>query len=162
MAEIVKKTRLQKHFYGMRLVTIGVNYCFIMSLFCLITPFMFILVPFIAMLYVIYALYVSLAMIVCTLFFILITVGQPDNPLHRVWDRLNHLDGMMEQVANFGRIAVPIVGSVAIILSIVLLILVSKNIGRQNKKRDRVFLILTIIFCVVGILFSQIFGYAVK
>ena len=152
MAELARKrTKLEKSYYKMRLVTVGVNYCFLMSLFCLILPFSFLLVPIFMMLYVVYALFVTIMMVVCTLFLILLTVNDPDSPLAQVWARVDKIAELIDPVMKFSTIAVPIVGTITIILSIILLVCVKKNLSRSAKGRDKAFLIISIIFAIIGI-----------
>ena len=161
MADIARrKTKLERHFNQIRITTIGINYCFLMSLFSLIVPIMLLLSPIFIMFYVVYAIVVSFIMIVGTLFLILLTVNDPDSPLAQVWARIDRIGEILEGIVQFGRIAVPIVGGVAIALSILFLVLVSKGYGRQNKAKDRAVLIVSIILCVIGILSSQLVVFA--
>ena len=161
MADIARKrTKLEKHFYQIRITTVGINYCFLMSLFSLFIPIMLVFSPILIMAYVIYAVVVSFIMIVCTLFIILLTVNDPDSPLAKVWGRIDKIGEILNDLIQFGKIAIPIVGGLGIVLSIVFLILVAKGYGRQNKAKDRAILIISMILCAIGIFISQIAGYS--
>ena len=161
MAELArKKTKLEKHYYQMRLVTVGVNYCFVLSLICMVLAFSFMILPIFIFLYIVYALIASVVLIVCTLFLVLINAGDPSNPLNIVWSRLNKIDEVLQPVIHFAAIAVPIIGGCSIALSILLLVLVNKNLGRSNKIKDNTLLILSIIFSVIAIFVSQVVAYS--
>ena len=152
MTEIARKrTKLEKAYYRMRLVTVGINYCFVMSLFCLVLPFSFLLVPFFMMLYVIYALFVTIFMVVCTFFLILLTVNDPESPLAQVWARVEKIAELIEPVRKFAAVAVPIIGGITIILSIILRVSANKRLSISPKAKDKAFLIISIIFSVIGI-----------
>ena len=156
MASITRvRTKLEKDYYKMRLVSIGVNYCFLLSLSSMILSFSFMLIPVFAIVYVIYALFASIILIIGTLFLILINTSDPENPLHVIWSRLDKLEEVLNPIVQFAQIAVPIIGGSTIALSIVLIVLVSKNLGRSHKAKDIAFLVIAIIFSILAIFISQ-------
>lgn len=162
MESLPRRTKLERRYYGTRFVSVLTRYEVFFGIAVMLVGIAPLLVPILYMMYFIGALFLSLLLVIGTLFLIFLTVGQPDNPLTEIWSGFDHFDQVINAVTEFGKFFCPIGGGVIIILDIVLLILVSKNWGRSSQGKDKAALIASIIMCGIGILSSLLMGVIMK
>ena len=162
MESLPRRTKLERRYYGTRFVSVLTRYEVFFGIIVMLVGVAPLLVPILYMVYFIVALFLSLLLVIGTLFLIFLTIGKPDNPLTEIWSGFNHFDQVINAVTDFGKFFCPIAGGVAIVLDIILLILVSKNWGRSNQGKDKAALIVSLVFCGIGILSSLLMGVIMK
>ena len=158
MEDSLRRTKLAKHYYSSRFVSVLVNYTFffgIVTIFIGLAPLISI---FVSMIFIIFAIFLTIFFVVATFFLILLDANNPDGLLAKIWRNLGPENAvkLTEMFSNFSKVATPIAGGITIALSIILLILVGKNLGRANPAKDKTLLIFAIIFSVIGILLSLV------
>ena len=146
------KTKLQRHYFGTRLVSVSVNYTLLFAILTLIFGMLPILSILIVAAYFFLAVVLSLFLIIATLFLVLLNTNDPDNPLHQIWAKLgpDAQQQMIQDFVNFSKVATPIMFAITMVFCITMLVLVNKRMGRSSLAKDRAILIVSIILSCIG------------
>ena len=152
MEEISRKTKLQKHYFATRMVSIGVNYTLLLAVLTILFGLLPIISIFIIFGYFVIAIFLSLFLIVGTLFLVLINVNDPTNPLNQLWSQFKDdaQQKLIDNFTNFSKVATPIMFIVTAILCIIFLVLISKRLGRSSVAKDRAIIIVSLILASIG------------
>ena len=113
-------------------------------------------VPFIALVYVIYALLISMVLVVGTLGLVFLSVNEPDSVLKRIWGRLDKLSELTTQLTSFARAVCLPAGAIGMALSIGLLVLVNNGFTVGGRGGERARVIVAMVFYGISLVFGII------
>lgn len=145
------KTLLERTTYSQRIISTLTKYSLVLG----ILTFVFGLLPLI---WVVVFLPYSFFVIMLTITIVIGTVGLvflvEDNIVSKLWSGVEHFSDSAPIFVNIQTTVAPILGGVALVISIISLILVISTKFRPNKGKDLAFTIIGLILALVGFFFG--------
>ena len=148
-------TKLKRSYFSGRFISILVKYVLVAGIVTFAMSISAVIVPLFSFIYFFVCLFASVALVIMTFGLLLIGLDKDENPIKQIWDSFQKVDQeILPAVQSSLKGAVPIMAGIVAVAAIILIVLVSKGMGRKNPHSDRAKLIVSIVLVVLGFLLS--------
>ena len=145
------KTLLERTTYSQRIISTLTKYSLVLGILTLV----FGLLPLIwVVVFLPYAFFVIMFIITIVIGTLGLIFLVEDNIVSKLWSGVEHFSDSVPIFVNIQTTVAPILGGVALVISIISLILVISTKFRPNKGKDLAFTIIGLILALVGFFFG--------